>query len=71
MRIVRRKECPNIQTNLKECQCTYVGCEKRGKCCECISYHKKRGELPGCVFPPLIEKTYNRTIEKFVELHRQ
>jgi len=66
-----RKDCPNIQVNLQHCTCTYISCEKRGKCCECIRYHRERGELPGCLFPPEIEKTYDRTIEKFVEIHKQ
>jgi hypothetical protein len=67
--MVKRKGCPNIEVNLQDCTCTYSGCDKRGKCCECISYHWRRGELPGCLFPPEIEKTYDRTIKKFVEAH--
>jgi|Deesub1362B_J571_1020462.scaffolds.fasta_scaffold00203_17 hypothetical protein len=71
MKVVSRKECPNIQINLQECTCTYANCEKRGNCCKCVSYHKKRGELPGCFFPSEIERTYDRTIDKFVEIHQQ
>jgi len=48
--------------------CTYVGCDKHGKCCECIRYHKKRDELPGCLFPPEVEKAYNKTIRRFLEV---
>jgi len=51
-----RKPCPNVEVNSKSCGCTYVTCDKRGKCCECIRYHLERNELPGCVFPPEIEK---------------
>ncbi len=69
--MVERKECPNIQINLQSCTCTYVACDKRGKCCECIRYHRERDELPGCLFPPEIEKTYDRTIKKFVESYNQ
>jgi hypothetical protein len=67
--MVELKDCPNIQINLKDCACSYVACEKRGKCCECIRYHREKGELPGCVFPPEVEKTYDRTIERFVETY--
>jgi len=67
--MVERKNCPNIQVNLRDCPCTYVGCDLRGKCCECIRSHRERGELPGCLFPPEVEKTYDRTIRKFVETY--
>jgi len=67
--MVERKACPNIQVNLQDCTCSYSSCEKRGKCCECIRYHREKGELPGCLFPSEIEKTYDRTIERFVKVH--
>lgn len=51
-----------------ECNCTYP-CDKKGLCCECVKYHRSRGELPACYFPPEVEKTYDRTIRKFIELH--
>jgi len=54
--------------NLKDCGCTYMYCDKRGICCLCIRYHRDRGELPGCLFPPEAEKTYNRSIEFFVKV---
>jgi len=60
-------EC-EIERNLKECPCTYEPCDKKGKCCECIRYHLRLGELPACVFPKEAEKTYNRSIEYFVSL---
>jgi hypothetical protein len=63
------KECLNLEENKKGCSCTYP-CDKKGMCCKCIGYHRKRGELPGCMFPPEIEKTYDRSIEKFVSFHR-
>lgn len=61
-------ECANIEENREFCTCTYT-CSRKGSCCECIQYHKKRGELPGCLFPPEAEKTYNRSIDYFVEVH--
>ncbi|MBU2564933.1 MAG: hypothetical protein KJ655_01580 [Candidatus Thermoplasmatota archaeon] len=64
------KECVNLEGNKKRCECTYEPCSKKGICCECIRYHWKMGELPACVFPPEIESTYDRSIERFVSLHR-
>ena len=59
-------EC-QIDANKTECACTYEPCPRKGKCCECISYHLKSDEFPGCVFPPEIEKTYDRSFARFVE----
>ena len=58
-----------ISTNKKNCSCTY-NCEKKGKCCECIQYHLRMNELPGCVFPPEVEKTYDRSFRNFVECYK-
>lgn len=63
-------ECTK-EINLRNCNCTYEPCSKKGTCCECIRYHLKIRELPACVFPVSIEKTYNRTFEKFAELVNQ
>jgi len=57
-------ECKNEQ-NLERCTCTYMSCGKRGVCCECIVQHLASRELPGCCFPPEIEKTYDRSFEAF------
>jgi len=57
-----------IEVNKAKCSCTYEPCERKGKCCECISYHRALGELPGCLFPPKFERTYDRSIAKFVEV---
>ena len=62
-------DCPNRQKNLAICTCTY-SCGKKGMCCECIAYHRDRGEIPGCLFPPDAERTYDRSVEKYVECHR-
>ena len=58
-------EC-NIEANKARCSCTYEPCARKGKCCECISYHLKIDELPACVFPSQVEKTYDRSIARFV-----
>jgi hypothetical protein len=61
------KECVNREENLSECTCTYP-CDKKGMCCECIRHHRKIGEIPGCLFPPETEKTFDRSVRKFVEV---
>ncbi|KPJ55128.1 cytosolic protein [Parcubacteria bacterium DG_72] len=53
--------------NLKGCNCTYEGCERKGLCCECIRYHMGRNELPACCFSAEAEKTYDRSFKKFIE----
>lgn len=59
-------EC-NIEVNKALCACTYEPCSRKGRCCECIVYHQKNVELPGCLFPPEVEKTYDRSIARFIE----
>jgi len=57
-------EC-NKDENLKDCGCTYPGCDKKGLCCECLKYHLSSRELPGCCFPADVEKTYDRSFRAF------
>lgn len=59
-------ECKK-EENKKGCNCSY-DCEKKGICCECVAYHRKRRELPGCFFPKEEEKSYNRSIEHFINI---
>jgi hypothetical protein len=54
--------------NLKSCPCTYPSCKRKGICCECLKHHLDNRELPACCFPPEIEKTYDRSFEKFIEV---
>ncbi|MFQ5648082.1 MAG: DUF6485 family protein [Candidatus Zixiibacteriota bacterium] len=56
-----------VEENLKDCPCTHMSCPRRGVCCECIKHHREKGQLPACYFPPEVEKTYDRSIEKFLE----
>ncbi|MBA3051558.1 MAG: DUF6485 family protein [Candidatus Omnitrophota bacterium] len=63
-------EC-NIERNLKDCNCSYEPCGRKGKCCECVRYHRAMGELPACYFPDDVEKTYDRSIEKFIEISKK
>jgi len=60
-------EC-NIESNKAKCPCTYEPCSRKGKCCDCIAYHLKMDELPACVFPPEVEKTYDRSFARFAKL---
>lgn len=62
------EELCNREKNLKECTCSYKGCNRKGLCCECISYHWAQKELPGCLFPPEAERTYDRSLEYFIEV---
>jgi len=58
-----------LEANIKNCTCSYPSCPRKGKCCECITYHWKHGELPGCLFPPEVERTYDRSLETFIRTH--
>ncbi|NNF98253.1 MAG: cytosolic protein [Desulfobacteraceae bacterium] len=53
---------------IKSCTCTYEPCSRKGACCECISYHLKSRQLPGCCFSAEGEKTYDRSFEHFARL---
>ena len=60
-------EC-NQEKNMERCNCTYSPCSRKGICCECLTYHLKMRELPGCCFPDAVEKTWDRSFETFAEL---
>ncbi|MBD3263579.1 MAG: hypothetical protein GF375_00570 [Candidatus Omnitrophica bacterium] len=62
--------CENKEKNLRFCKCTYPGCSRKGICCECIQYHLSLDELPGCLFPPEAEKTYNRSRDYYISLFK-
>ena len=54
--------------NLKKCTCTYTPCSNKGVCCDCLSYHLKNRQLPGCCFTKEGEATYDRSFEMFAKL---
>ncbi|UCB57246.1 MAG: hypothetical protein JSV30_01280 [Candidatus Omnitrophota bacterium] len=59
-------EC-NIKQNKHSCNCSYEPCSRKGICCECIQYHRAQKQLPACFFPADAEKTYDRSIENFIQ----
>ena len=64
------REC-NLDKNMARCNCTYEPCSKKGICCECIKFHFSAGEFPACFFPDDVEKTYDRSIEKFIKTYQE
>lgn len=60
------KQCHQEQ-NKQSCPCTY-DCPRSGLCCQCIRHHREAGQLPACYFPKDIEKNYDRSIDKFIEV---
>jgi len=63
-------EC-KIEQNKQNCNCTYEPCSRKGICCECLHYHRQQGQLPACFFPDDVEKTYDRSIERFIKTHQK
>ena len=60
-------ECKKAE-NLESCTCTYEGCPRKGDCCDCIRYHLRSRQLPGCCFPADAESTFDRSFEHFAKL---
>lgn len=60
-------ECWNKKKNDLICNCTYSGCPRHGVCCECLSYHRTKDQLPACYFDKKAEKTYDRSVEYFMK----
>ena len=61
--------CPSQEKNRKDCTCSFA-CDKRGRCCECVAYHRDRGELPGCFFSREGERQGDRSLEALVRDRR-
>ncbi len=49
------------------CTCSKSDCLTWSDCRLCVPKHRNRGEIPGCFFTPEGEKTYNRSIEFFIQ----
>ena len=58
-------DCKN---NIEHCTCTYH-CDKRGNCCECVMYHRSKGQVPGCFFSKAGEATYDRSVAALARDH--
>lgn len=63
-------EC-NKKKNMSKCNCSYNPCDRKGVCCECLVYHWNMGELPACLFPDDVEKSYNRSVENFIKTYQE
>lgn len=63
-------EC-NSKKNSARCNCSYEPCSRKGLCCECIQYHWSHRELPACFFPDSAERTYDRSLARFLEIYRK
>ena len=42
-------DCPNAAQNKAGCKCQSTDCKRRGRCCECIRYHREKGNYPVCL----------------------
>jgi len=48
------------------CTCTYP-CSRHGKCCECVAYHRRSGEVPGCFFQKPVKKHMTGQLKTCIE----
>jgi hypothetical protein len=64
-------DCKNYEKNLARCNCTYEPCSRKGICCECIAYHLRLGELPACLFPDDVERTFDRSVAAFIQAQKR
>lgn len=60
-------ECKK-EKNLGHCNCSYDPCPRKGICCDCLTYHRKKRQMPACFFPDDAERTYDRSFEHFARL---
>ena len=60
-------ECKKHE-NGEKCNCTSAGCPRHGICCDCLSYHLGKRQLPACCFPDDAERTYDRSFAHFARL---
>ncbi len=61
--------CDQKSNNLAACICTYPGCPRKGNCCECVTYHRQKDQLPGCFFSKSEEATFDRSYRRFAKAH--
>lgn len=53
--------------NKEFCGCSHTECGRHGVCCDCLQYHLKNRQLPGCCFPPEVERTDARNFAAFAK----
>lgn len=58
------------ERNLQNCNCSYEPCSRKGMCCECLQSHWRMRELPACLFPDDVEKTYDRSLRRFIQIYK-
>jgi len=63
-------KCDQQEKNMQQCNCTYSGCPRHGLCCQCLHYHRRMGQLPACYFSAADEKTYDRSIARFIRAQK-
>jgi len=63
-------EC-KVAENKGMCPCTVTSCGNHGVCCDCLSSHLGKGQLPACAFPPEVAKTTRRSVDDFISLYKQ
>jgi len=61
-------ECKQ-DSNKRQCTCTWEPCSRKGICCDCLSYHLAKQELPACAFPQDVERTYDRSFNRFIQVY--
>ncbi len=49
-----------------DCKCTYTNCSRKGNCCQCVAFHRERGEATGCMFTPDGERSYDRSLKNLM-----
>ena len=52
------------------CKCSFTNCDKWGKCCSCVLFHREKGGIPGCFFSTEAEKAGNRDLSYFINTIR-
>ncbi|MGC9341946.1 MAG: hypothetical protein ACP5E3_04545 [Bacteroidales bacterium] len=62
-------ECKK-EKNLNNYNCSYP-CGRKGVCCDCITYHRRMGQLPACYFPNDIECGYDRSVDNFIRIYKE
>lgn len=61
-------ECKKEENKI-DCTCTATTCSRRGVCCDCVRYHREKGEIPGCFFSAAAERTWDRSVANFVKVN--